>query len=632
MHAFALSDTGRLIGTRSAADSTIHVWDTAAGQLMTKINVGHGHFNFGPGGQTVVTTTTDRPERATRIAVWDAATGKRLHDFAIPRELGEAARLSPGGKTIATPKRGEMLCLWDAATGQPRLASAGHNTQVTGLAFADGGAVLVSADRGGEVRTWDVATGAHRAVVPADLRPFAVLPGGRELLADRGGLRRFELATGRPLGEPFSPPALAGLLAGDRFRSTSLALSADGRSVTGRGYVQGPGRKTPLRYEVVWDMATGRPTAERALAALPKVDSVTSDWRTAIAYEVTTRPASPEVAKAGFPGESTTDLRAFDGLTGRLLMGVRVPDQFTYHYLVSPDGQTVATVSGRRGAVPAHPLATLTVRLWEVRSGQERAAIPLPSPGHYDPHAIAFSADGRLMAVSRTAGRIEVIDLATGRELVSRAGYESPSYRLAFRPDGRRLASGHVDGTILVWDVPAPPTQAASAEALEGAWTDLASADAGRTYAATWALASSPGAAVTLLGGRLKPADPAVLERVRARVADLDSKSFSVREAAAAELGRLAGTADTVLRDMARGGLSAEQSARLHRLLDGPAVVRSTEDLRTLRAIEVLERVGTPEAVAVLKKLAGGAAELRPMREARAALERLAGRVGTAGK
>ncbi|MBO0699861.1 MAG: hypothetical protein J2P46_15795, partial [Zavarzinella sp.] len=400
----------------------------------------------------------------------------------------------------------------------------------------------------------------------------------------------------------------------------------DGRSVAARGSVTGPGQKAPLRYEVIWDLATRRPTAERALAALPKVDSVTTDGRTAVAYEVTTRPAGPAEAKAGFPGEYTTDLRAFDGLTGRLLMTIRVPDQFTYHYAVSPDGQTVATVSGRRGAVPAHPMATLNVRLWEVRTGRERAVVSLKAPGHYDPFAIAFSADGRLMAVSRTAGRIEVIDLATGRELVSRTGYESPSYRVAFRPDGRRLASGHLDGTIVMWDVPAPPTVAAMAEALEAAWADLASENAGRAYSATWTLTSSPAAAVTLLGGRLKPADPAVIDRVRTQVATLDSKSFQAREAAAAELANLAGTADAVLRDMARGKLSAEQSARLQRLLDGPAVVRSPEDLRTLRAIETLERISTPEAIALLKELAAGPAGLRPAREARAALDRLADR------
>jgi HEAT repeat protein len=46
------------------------------------------------------------------------------------------------------------------------------------------------------------------------------------------------------------------------------------------------------------------------------------------------------------------------------------------------------------------------------------------------------------------------------------------------------------------------------------------------------------------------------------------------------------------------------------------------EELRTLRAIAVLERIGTPEARQALEKLTGGA-EARERQEAKAALERL---------
>ncbi len=48
------------------------------------------------------------------------------------------------------------------------------------------------------------------------------------------------------------------------------------------------------------------------------------------------------------------------------------------------------------------------------------------------------------------------------------------------------------------------------------------------------------------------------------------------------------------------------------------------EDLRTLRAIEVLERIASPESRAVLKTLASGSQESRLTREAKASLERLA--------
>ena len=66
-----------------------------------------------------------------------------------------------------------------------------------------------------------------------------------------------------------------------------------------------------------------------------------------------------------------------------------------------------------------------------------------------------------------------------------------------------------------------------------------------------------------------------------------------------------------------------EVSRRIEDLLNkiecGPL---TPETLQTLRAIEVLEHLGTPEARRLLEKLGGGA-EARETREAKAALERL---------
>ena len=72
---------------------------------------------------------------------------------------------------------------------------------------------------------------------------------------------------------------------------------------------------------------------------------------------------------------------------------------------------------------------------------------------------------------------------------------------------------------------------------------------------------------------------------------------------------------------------SPEARRRIGKLLDALAgPVTAGEALRVLRAVEVLEYIGTPEAQAVLKELAQGAPEARLTQEAKAALDRLAKR------
>jgi hypothetical protein len=59
-------------------------------------------------------------------------------------------------------------------------------------------------------------------------------------------------------------------------------------------------------------------------------------------------------------------------------------------------------------------------------------------------------------------------------------------------------------------------------------------------------------------------------------------------------------------------------------LLEGlDQAVPAGERLRTLRAVEALELIGTPQSREVLRHLAGGAPEARLTREAEASLRRL---------
>jgi hypothetical protein len=200
----------------------------------------------------------------------------------------------------------------------------------------------------------------------------------------------------------------------------------------------------------------------------------------------------------------------------------------------------------------------------------------------------------------------------------------SPSFAscLAFAPDGRTLATGNPDSSILIWNM-VPPVRQARDEELTHLWDDLASPDATRAYTASWQLTESPERALHLLRKHVRPVSPATMEQIRALVADLDSDEFSRRKAASARLRELGDGAKGVLREALSADPSPEQRRRVEALLKALERPLSGESLREVRAVAVLERVGTSEAVGLLRELAGGDAAARLTDEAKASLGRL---------
>ena len=110
-------------------------------------------------------------------------------------------------------------------------------------------------------------------------------------------------------------------------------------------------------------------------------------------------------------------------------------------------------------------------------------------------------------------------------------------------------------------------------------------------------------------------------------IAELDDKLFAVRQKATADLAGHAEQAEPALRRALARTPSLEAARRMERLLVQFSVgeIQPGADLvRTVRAMEVLERIGTAEAQAILANLAKGAADAWVTREARSSLERLA--------
>ncbi len=111
-----------------------------------------------------------------------------------------------------------------------------------------------------------------------------------------------------------------------------------------------------------------------------------------------------------------------------------------------PDGRWLASVVG------AHPESegeqAGEVRIWEAASG--RLVRDLIAPG--TAHRLAFAPDGERLALACTDGTVLVWDAAAGKELVRRQHHTDLATGVVFSPDGRHVASAGWDGTVKVWN------------------------------------------------------------------------------------------------------------------------------------------------------------------------------------
>jgi hypothetical protein len=206
---------------------------------------------------------------------------------------------------------------------------------------------------------------------------------------------------------------------------------------------------------------------------------------------------------------------------------------------------------------------------------------------------------------------------------------------VAISPDGKKVAAALEDGSVTLFPIdPAQPDQSQPQlddKALNGIWTDLAGKDGERAYAAVRSLSEVVGV-LPFIDKRLRPVPNMGPVGISNRIADLDDDDFDRREAATKELAALGAQAEPALRKALEETTSAEVRSRIKPLLKAldEWVVTDPDLLRALRAIWVLERIGTPEARAVLEGLAQGAPEARQTKEAQAALDFLDKRAAAA--
>jgi hypothetical protein len=171
--------------------------------------------------------------------------------------------------------------------------------------------------------------------------------------------------------------------------------------------------------------------------------------------------------------------------------------------------------------------------------------------------------------------------------------------------------------------VPALAAVNRTPEELDVLWRRLAG-DADAADEAMRALTLCPTETAELLAGSLEPWPRELSQRIAGWVRDLNSDDFETRESATAALAEAGADAEEALHGALSRGPSPQTRQRIEGLLARLQEQEpSTQRLRYLRAVQLLEWLGTPEARRILETLAAGAPEAERTRAAASALARV---------
>jgi WD40 repeat protein/serine/threonine protein kinase len=504
MRALAFSPDGRLLAS-AYRDEGVRLWEVATRREVLRLpekRVARNGLAFRAGGRQLTTVRDDGV-----VKIWDTASGGPVTTFHGAIRWVWPVAFSPSGRLLAMGSEDGTVKVWETESWKEVHTLEAHTSFVNSLAFGADDRRLATAGDDRTLKLWDLATGeeALREVCPREVKSLEFSPDGHRLLWG-GADGIVEVWDGRPWSEgesnrqgivlsghrhrvvetAFSPDGkrlasaswdkavkiwdlaaartggskpLLHTLSGHRARLTGVAFSPDGRHVASASWDE---------TVKVWDAGSGQEVATLAGKAGPVYgvafspadgnvlasahhDGTVRIWNWATHQQLLPIPAhehpvlgvafSPDGRLLASAGGKTGSVGIWKAATGEKVHRFRPQPTIVRCVAFSPNGQQLASAWGLKG----------TVSIWDVTTGAEQRTLKQGTRVV----RVAFSPDGRRLATVSQDEKVRLYDLTTGQELGAVRGHVGDVWGVAFSPDGRHLAacSGYKGwGEIRLWD------------------------------------------------------------------------------------------------------------------------------------------------------------------------------------
>jgi WD40 repeat protein len=447
----AYSADGQLLASGSGdwytgRDGELVVWDARAGQRLLTLSRDIGTVfgvAFHPTQPWLASASFDA-----KIRIWDARTGQKLHELGGHTGWACAVAFSPDGRLLASCDANGRVRVWDCNTGKLIREWRYHRTPVWTVAFSPDSRFLVSGDRDGFVHLWDPnhISPEQTFWAAGDVRAAAISPDGSWLALGHynGPIAVFDLK--RPTEKPSIRRLNAGPILG-------LVFTPDGNLAwcSREGFVKIQDLRTfedlhVFRGHDGWGYSVAVSPDGRRLAcggsdgAVRIYDGTLVDERPRYLTDSADLPGLTYdtdgrlLVLGGVRRRNT--LEVWNAATGESVFSL--PDQPNVSAATgSPDGRFWAWVAD--GKMLRVRDRARPVDVWS----RELTAGPVTG--------LAYSPDGRWLAWGGADGVVRLCDAASGNEVRTVGSHGSAVTGVAFQRDGQILATAGQDGTFGLW-------------------------------------------------------------------------------------------------------------------------------------------------------------------------------------